>query len=98
MPGRGGLKTSQVAVLAPGRTRERWPSDFGSVPLATELGEWRRGKGVLMDSWSRFKGLEADVVVIIEMPAKNGSRTNADRYVAHSRAKHMLTVIEVQED
>ena len=97
MPSQGGLKTSQVAVLAPSRTRGEWPPDFGAVPLTGDLDEWRKGKGVLIDSWGRFKGLEADAVVIIEVPAKNGRRTNANRYVARSRAKHLLTVIEVQE-
>ena len=53
---------------------------------------------MLIASWRRFKGLEADAVVIIETPTRNGNstRTNANRYVARSRAKHLLTVIEVQ--
>ena len=43
--------------------------------------------------------LEADAVVIIEKPAPTGNsaKANANRYVARSRAKHLLTVIEAQE-
>ena len=65
-----------------------------------ELGEWNAGKGVLITSWKRFKGLEADAVVIVEKAARNGgdARANANRYVARSRAKHLLTVIEARED
>ena len=97
MPGRGGLKQSQVAVLAPTSTNGKWPASFGAVPLTTDLHEWRRGEGALIASWRRFKGLEADAVVIIETPTKNGSRNAANRYVARSRAKHLLTIIETQE-
>ena len=51
----------------------------------------------MITSWKRFKGLEADAVVTIEKPAKTGdnAKANANRYVARSRAKHLLTVIEV---
>ena len=55
---------------------------------------------MLITSWKRFKGLEADAVVIIEKPARTGdnARANANRYVARSRAKHLLTVIEAQQE
>lgn len=96
-PRPGGLDWSQVAVLAPSGTKPKWPAKFGPVPVTREYAEWRRGEGVLISSWRRFKGLEADAAVIIETPARNGSRNTANRYVARSRAKHLLTVIEVQE-
>ena len=98
-PGQGGLANSQVAVLVPAVKGVTLPVRFGTVPLTQELGEWSEGKGVLITSWKRFKGLEADAVVIVEKPARNGSgsRTTVNRYVARSRAKHLLTVIEAQE-
>ena len=76
------------------------PTRFGTVPLTQELQEWNQGKGVLITSWKRFKGLEADAVVIIEKPARigNNARVNANRYVARSRAKHLLTVIEARRE
>jgi hypothetical protein len=45
-------------------------------------------------SWSRFKGLEADAIVIIETAGDNDARERANRYVARSRAKHLLTVVQ----
>ena len=52
---------------------------------------------MLITSWKRFKGLEADAVVIIEEHVRTGNyaKANANRYVARSRAKHLLTVIVV---
>ncbi len=97
MPGQGGLDRSQVAVLAPSSTRGQCPDRFGTVPLTTELESWNARRGVLISSWRRFKGLQADAVVIIETPTYGGKRSDTDRYVARSRAKHRLTVIEAQE-
>ena len=95
--GQGGLARSRVAVLVPSVWDDPLPTHFGAVPLTQELREWNEGKGVLITSWKRFKGLEADAAVIIETPARTGdnARANANRYVARSRAKHLLTVIEV---
>jgi hypothetical protein len=94
MPNAGGLKPSQVAVLAPGDSEREWPKDFQTVPTTRDFDHWRRGKGVLLVSWSRFKGLEADAVVIIETASYDDARERANRYVARSRAKHLLTVIQ----
>lgn len=92
----GGLKMSQVAVLTPGFTERYWPTSFDTVPLTQDFDVWRRGAGVLIASWSRFKGLEADAIVIIEAPTRDGYG-NANQYVARSRAKHLLTAIEVRQ-
>ena len=97
MPNLGGLKVSQVAVLAPGRTEPHWPKRFGAISATTSFERWSEDDGVLIASWGRFKGLEADAIVIIETPADDDSRERAYRYVARSRAKHLLTVIEVEE-
>lgn len=92
-------RESQVAVLVPSVKGNDLPDQLGTVPLTRELSEWNHGKGVLITSWKRFKGLEADAVVIVERPARNGNsaRANTNRYVARSRAKHLLTVIETQD-
>ena len=88
---------SQVAVLAPGFSGEDWPDQFGVIPATKSFEEGGEDKGVLIASWYRFKGLEADAVVIIETPGKDEGRERVNRYVARSRAKHLLTVIEVEE-
>ena len=93
MPNEGGLKPCQVAVLAPGNTERDWPTDFQTVRLTKDFDAWRNGKGVLTASWARFKGLEADAIVIVELEAPdNQGRIN--QYVARSRAKHLLTIIQ----
>jgi len=97
MPGAGGLRTSQVAVLASGSSEQEWPSDFQPVLATRNFNQWRKNKGVLLSSWSRFKGLEADAIVVLETPFPDGGRENVNRYVARSRAKHLLTVIQVEE-
>ena len=52
---------------------------------------------MLIASWHRFKGLEADAIVIIEVPGRDDARERVNKYVARSRAKHLLSVIEVAE-
>ena len=95
MPNLGGLKPSQVAILAPAAADSLWPEQFASIRLTRDFDEWRRDEGVLIATWGRFKGLEADAVIIIELPMRNAARETTSRYVARSRAKHLLTVIEV---
>jgi hypothetical protein len=96
MPNQGGLQMSQVAVLAPGFTEKSWPAHFETIPLTKSFDQWWRKECVLIASWSRFKGLEADAIVIIEVPTKGDAHIDANRYVARSRAKHLLTIIEVE--
>ena len=96
MPNLGGLGMSQVAVLAPGFSVDDWPDQFGAIPATRDFDEWGEGTCVLIASWHRFKGLEADAVVIIEIPGKDEERERVNRYVARSRAKHLLLVIEVR--
>lgn len=97
MSNQGGLRMSQVAVLAPGFTEKSWPAHFDTIPLTKSFDQWRRNECVLIASWSRFKGLEADAIVIIDVPAKDPCHVEANKYVARSRAKHLLTVIEVEQ-
>jgi DNA helicase IV len=63
------------------------------------LAENERGtldEGVLLSSAKRFKGLEADAVVILCAPPEEEDEL-MEQYVARSRAKHVLVVIEVGE-
>ena len=96
MPGTGGLKTSQVAVLVPSGSDKDWSAIFKTVLATSDFDKWRSDKGVLIAPWRRFKGLEADAIVIVEEAPKSGDlKETANRYVARSRAKHLLTVIQV---
>jgi hypothetical protein len=96
MPGAGGLKSSQVAVLVPSGSDRDWSVIFKTVPATSDFEKWRSDKGVLIAPWRRFKGLEADAIVIVESaPESEELSERANRYVARSRAKHLLTVVQV---
>lgn len=96
MPGSGGLKTSQVAVLVPSRSNKDWSVIFKTIPATSDFEKWRADKGVLIVPWRRFKGLEADAIVIVEENLESEDvQERANRYVARSRAKHLLTVVQV---
>ena len=96
MPGSGGLKTSQVAVLVPSGSDKDWSAIFKTIPATSDFDKWRANKGVLIAPWRRFKGLEADAIVIVEVNAESeDDQERANRYVARSRAKHLLTVVQV---
>ncbi|MBU6151540.1 MAG: hypothetical protein KGR25_08830, partial [Chloroflexi bacterium] len=92
-PELGGLKYHQVAVLVRSSTAAELDLKFGSIPVSGNLDRWRRDNTVLLSTWGRFKGLEADAIVCIEPTGANTPTDVAYRYVAHSRAKHMLISI-----
>ena len=73
MSGAEGLKQSQVAVLEAGDTIRAWPKDFQTITATRSFDAWRDDEGVLITSWSKFKGLEADAIVIIDSPKKKAA-------------------------
>jgi hypothetical protein len=93
---RGGrLRPEQIAILTPLEPGDEWPKQIGTIPLAADFDRWRRGECILLSPHRRFKGLEADALILADVP-KSGSKpyfTKADEYVACSRAKHLLTVV-----
>lgn len=100
MPNHGGMSLSQVAILTPSErdnTSPPWPDKFKDIKLTKGFATWRQGKGVLLQSWRRFKGLEADAIIIagMNMELSEKAISPADQYVACSRAKHLLTIVTV---
>jgi hypothetical protein len=103
MPAHGGMSPSQVAILTPSEPDElepSWPHDFKGIKLTKGYQRWRQNKGVLLESWRRFKGLEADALILAGVNEKTGEHKTAvaDYYVASSRAKHLLTVIKLASE
>jgi hypothetical protein len=94
----GGLKPSQVVMFAPSQLESKWPEKIKTLEFTKNYEKWREGKGVLVTTWGRFKGLEADAIVIIESPQHQKNLTPANRYVARSRAKHLLALIQVKQN
>jgi hypothetical protein len=92
----GGLERRQVAVLADGATKARWPRRIAGFDTTEYLPTWKANKAILLDSWARFKGLEADAIILIDTDKTDTPKSRANRYVSRSRAKHLLTIIEVE--
>lgn len=95
-PDRDGLGFDRVAILTPVDSAADWPAVLDDIPLTRDFDQWRAGKGVLLATHRRFKGLEADALVLAGIP-EPGSRdfyTLADHYVACSRAKHLLEIVQ----
>ena len=93
-----GLKPSQVAILS------CWRSDktclagvdgLGRIPLTDDIKAWEQDKGILFTTIRAFKGLESDVLLLIDVPepGSHPAFTHADYYVACSRAKSILHVL-----
>jgi len=57
-------------------------------PLTTRRGE----SGVFFSTVRRFKGLEADVVLLVDQDPDDSECSSMQRYVAASRARNLLVV------
>ena len=92
---RGGLAPQQVAILTDSTRPNSWPTRIGNIPLVQDQMAWRAGGGVLLDTYRRFKGLEADAIVLAGVPpvGTDDKYTRHDHYVATSRAKHLLEIV-----
>ena len=66
------------------------------------LGDPQAAKGrrsrprIVFDTLERFKGLERDVVVLLDLPGSRRAVTAARLYVGASRAKHLLVVARLR--
>ena len=94
----GKLKPSQVAILSPNkkeRSSIRGLDSARGINITEDIDAWRDDKGVLFSTVKSFKGLEADAVILIDIPEEEDSTffKQPDYYVACSRAKHLLVVI-----
>jgi hypothetical protein len=93
---KGGLRPEQIAILSPWRQVNSSLDGVDRVagqPLVADLAAWRGGRGILFATVRGFKGLEADALVIVDVPAPGAKLTASDSYVACSRAKHLLCLV-----
>ena len=65
------------------------------MELTDDISRWKSGKGILFSTVKGFKGLEADAILLIDIPPTDEASLfkKADYYVACSRAKHLLVVL-----
>jgi ATP:corrinoid adenosyltransferase len=96
----GKLKANQIAILSPTRQENcslAGMKAIGGSPIVDTLTSWKEGRGVLHSTVRAFKGLEADALVVIDISGVSPVLTQADLYVACSRAKHLLTVLTTSD-
>jgi hypothetical protein len=93
-----GITARQVAILSP-FTRSRsalsaWSGPPG-ITITESIDDWEADRGVLYSTIRSFKGLEADIVVLVDIvePDSISTFSRSDFYVACSRAKHVLKIL-----
>ena len=98
-----GFRPSQMAVLSPWALQNPNCSlglvdHVANLPLksdASDLQAWRENKCILGTTIKAFKGLEADCVMIVDIPPQGATKgfDLKDLYVASSRAKVNLVLL-----
>ncbi len=88
------IPSRNVVILS---TRRRGNSCLaGRKKLGTatlvDLGEWKKNGDVVVSTFQRFKGLEADFVILCDVADGEKSSGGRQMYVAGSRARHGLVV------
>lgn len=97
-----GLEPKQIAILSPQKQTNTCIGKLNAInrlKLSDDLDSWRAGQTILANTIRSFKGLEADVVLLLlkENPVPGSLFTKADFYVACSRAKHLLYIFSEKE-
>lgn len=94
--GENGIQTSQIAILTTGKVEHSPIHKVGKlgnislVPLNQKPGP----NEVRFSTLHRFKGLEADVVIVCDVKANAEESSPKHLYVATSRARHLLAVYQ----
>ncbi len=92
---REGVDPFDIVLLTPHRRANSTlaaVSELGGVELTADLFE--RGRKLLHATISRFKGLEAQMVILLDIDASDPRCGLRERYVGASRARHALYVFE----
>lgn len=89
------LQPRQIAILSSKRQENTAFSQelrIAGLTITDDPSLWRNDGGVLFSTITAFKGLEADAVVLL---VDNAITDRLDSYVATSRAKHLLAIVNV---
>lgn len=93
--GKEGLHPSRVALLSP-HVREKSCLNIdrlGNYPLIDQVPAWMAGEGIWFSTIRAFKGLEAEVMVLVDIgDLREDKFSKEDLFVACSRARHRLYV------
>ena len=94
-----GMQKKQVVILT-AKTEETsilyGTASVGSYSLSHEVTE----SGVLFTSARKFKGLESDIIIMVDVDENTFASDEARRvfYVGTSRAKHCLEIVAISDD
>jgi len=93
---KGGLRSDQIVIQSPFREPTLFSSNkIAGFTIVRDIQKWKDGHGILYTTIRNFKGLEADAVIMVDLPEPNESSVFSlnDFYVGASRAKHFLAVL-----
>ena len=93
-PGRTRVLTDRRACAR--NEQRRLAGQLGAISATRSREEWSGDKGMPIVSWHRFKWLEDDAILTIEMPVRDDARERVNQYVVRSRANQSLMVFEVE--
>jgi hypothetical protein len=91
-----GLEAGQIAILSPHRPKNSALSDEGALgehAIVYDFESWGVD-GVIHSTFGAFKGLEADVIVLVDVDPDDPRCSPEALYVAASRARHRLHVFQ----
>lgn len=98
-----GMKLSQIAVLSLHKRADtllKGKQKIGNCKISDNIKKWQANETALFETIRSFKGLEADAIILYAMPEPDSDEhfSRADYYVAASRAKHLLHIIELRPE
>lgn len=97
----GRLEPKKIAIVSAGAIEKSCmvgERRIGNIPITQSISEWRNGKGILLTTVRKFKGLEADAMILCDVTGLWKHFTKQHAYVACSRAKHLLKIVSTSEN
>jgi len=92
-----GISPGSIAVLAPSTRTAAYKKllENPAGMFVDNTSQWQTHDGVLLMSWRRFRGLEADAVILTDLGGvgKMSAQTNRDYYTGITRARRFLTMV-----
>ena len=100
------LVPKQIAIITRGNIDKSSLKDVEAIsgyPVVRTLREWKSNEGILLTSLYKFKGLEADAMIFVDVvqpdvKAPDSGFGPEHFYVGCSRAKHLLTIISFDKN
>jgi hypothetical protein len=87
------LHKNQVAILCIGVPAKQMNAVAAQHGFTGDHKQWRNNEGVLVCAAGAFKGLESDLVIVVDIDSRKTPELISKRYVAFSRAKFELHVV-----